>query len=72
MDTKPFTHKSVDAALIERSGGATALAKKLNAAAKRLQKPATYTPQRVNNWATRGIPARERLLYPRILGRKVS
>ena len=44
-----------DKKIIEKNGGATILAKKLN-----------YQTQRVQNWTVRGIPAKEKLKHPEI------
>ncbi|EML1848518.1 hypothetical protein WFS14_000115 [Acinetobacter baumannii] len=45
-----------DAELIDKHGGATALAQTLG-----------YNVQRVQNWKIRGIPAKERLKHPELL-----
>ncbi|MPW43343.1 YdaS family helix-turn-helix protein [Acinetobacter guerrae] len=50
-----------DRELIEKNGGASALAKKLN-----------YQSQRVQNWTVRGIPPKEKLKHPDIFLKRES
>lgn len=55
-----------DAALIEKHGGPTALAKLMGL-------PVHGGQRRVQNWITRGIPARVKLAYPALfLGARAS
>jgi ethanolamine ammonia-lyase small subunit len=70
MNNKHHPQNCVDGDLIHDLGGATALARRLTASAKRrnrLEEAKAFTPQRVQNWRSRGIPALVRLNYAAVL-----